>query len=209
MIHTRAAVCALALTTIATGAYADQPMTGKMAKYTIAGRILSNRVCDNDRFYLDEARRLQSLAFDQVGKKLGAFEQGQETGIDMPESACEQLYIDAGNWSMLRPGQPSEAVAKQIKLLAAIDNNNCNWDDAAKADFDPPKYPAMVQASKTRLVDKEIHSVGYDRLIELQSLYGFETTMAYVDAGNSYGVSDNMTEICPIIEEFAKSLLGQ
>ncbi|WP_133254849.1 hypothetical protein [Mesorhizobium delmotii] len=104
-------------------------MTGKMAKFNVAGRIEAVKVayeeggdtCDYGRFAIEEAARLKPLADTSEEKR--AWNLGVNDALAAMDagdlSFCEQLYIDAGNWSMLKEVAASKDQLRVIMLSAA------------------------------------------------------------------------------------------
>jgi hypothetical protein len=199
----------LILIVMGIAAHAAGPMTGRMAKFNIAGRIVNNHACNLDAFDRDEAFRLQELAKQDGADRLDAFKLGQgdaaNVGDDDPEF-CKQLRIDAGNWSMLLPvSSVPDEVLTEIKMFGALEQNNCNWDDAKQADFDPAPYPTIA---KYGAADDEVKRAIYEtHSVEPMAMYSYDeiVTQAQTD-GQDYGLGEDLGKICPIIERYAMSL---
>lgn len=104
-----------------------------------------------------------------------------------------QRFIDAADF-------------EELKMLAAIDNTDCNWDDSARDNIQ--KYPSLYTYQNTKTYD-----AWWARFDAITSKY--EDTMATAaalieasDAGADFGL-DNLNQNCPIIDAFAADFLAR
>ena len=106
---------------------------GRGAKYVIAGRIINNQECNIDRFMINAALKLQNKALNDP-KATMALNQGMGDAISLDQLPhyCEVLYYDAANWKLAYPLTATSDVLQRIKMLSAVESNDCNWDDEAQ-----------------------------------------------------------------------------
>ena len=85
----------------------------------------------------------------------------------------------------------------EIKLLSAVESNDCNWNDATKREFDPLRYTAIAQAQNK----------AYDRKKALFATHEDISNDLVVaeEYGYMYGTTD-LDVHCPVIEKFAKGI---
>ena len=113
----RVILTAVMAASFVTGVQGAEPMTGEMAKFIIAGRIVGG-ACPGTPFISAEANRLRDLASSQGGDLKISFERGVEEalkGID-----CVQMAIDANNWAMLGQAPVSRSDIERAKHFAVL-----------------------------------------------------------------------------------------
>jgi hypothetical protein len=96
---------------------------------------------------------------------------------------CDQLYIDAGNWSLLKPWPLDEKTKHEYLLAVAIGNNDC---------------PAPI------LQDRKVQQLAADRTAEIEALHSDDDLFLVHDKGYGYGVNPSN---CPEIEKYAAGLV--
>jgi hypothetical protein len=187
-----------AATLMVSQALADKPMTGKMAKFDVAGRILNNRVCEMALFDMNKARRLEDLAHSQGGDPLDALKRGMGKAASdgLGDAYCEQLRIDAGDWDMLLPVEVSKADLDEMKMLGALAGSDCNWDNGKRSTVN--KFPAIAAAEKSQVLAT--------RTIELRARNGFSEAIEEAwDEGDELGsTKSELPSLCPKLEELAR-----
>ena len=174
-------------------------LQGKMAKYVVAGRILNDAKCDSRRFDFSAVNDLAAKAPGDINREEW-LTRGKGDSLSFKDEAgwCNALYFEAANWGMAVPLTANKRILREAKMTAAVENNNCNWDDTAQAVV--IKYPAINKETKER---------AGNRSVEIQIIYtvNFEAVQAAADAGMSFGTVDdahqlkkNCVEISAFIE---------
>lgn len=175
-------------------------LQGRGAKYVIAGRILNNQKCDFRRFDLNAVTELEITAHDDDLAK-EALRQGKGDAISLKElpNYCEFLYYDAANNLMAYPLTATEEVLQVVALLAAVENNDCNWDSVSKKDIS--QYAAINARTKNIAGQKRSMLFGI-YTANIENLFQAE------DYGYSFGVAKGaqLKNNCKLIDEFAKQL---
>src|SRR5262249_48857699 len=113
---------------------------------------------------------------------------------------CEVLYAEAALREMVFPLTPTKKVLAEYKLLTAVENNDCNWDDATQAETS--KYPAINERSR---------SIAGDKSTMMSWIYrGSEALAAVEDEALSYGLDSGdpatLKKRCKEIAAFASKL---
>ncbi|SJM34018.1 hypothetical protein BQ8482_380201 [Mesorhizobium delmotii] len=93
-----------------------------------------------------------------------------------------------------------EGSIARYHVVGGVENNNCNWDDAAGADKDPAPYPTLARDDIGGLAGDKAEG------IVAQLSYSEETNTAR-DNGYTFGTTD-LKKHCPVIEKFAKELVN-
>lgn len=188
-----------------------EPLAGKMAKFIVVGQIKAavlgtGPACDISKFEMMEVNRLVDIAnrnptlFDPGKSKTYYLPDVVAHGVKLAMEAsnssdyCDRLSLDAANWSMWQTHSITKKELEDIKMLAALGNNDCNDETY------PDKYSNIsnVDTKATYVARLEIElktNVEDSRMIQ-----------AAEDVGYSYGIT-NLDKNCPIIEKFAKNFV--
>lgn len=180
----------------------DGRLAGKMARYVVVGRILNDAECDSRRFDISAVNDLAAQASRDANRKEW-LTRGKGDGLSLKDETgwCDALYFDAANWGMAVPMTANKKILREAKMTAAVESNNCNWDDTARGEV--IKYPAITDDAKKR--------AGY-RSVEIQVIYtaNSDAVQAATDAGGSFGNVDDDNQLkknCMEISAFIKNEL--
>ena len=180
----------------------DGRLAGKMAKYVVAGRILNDAKCDSRRFDSSAVNDLAAVASKDANRREW-LTRGRGDGLSLKDEPgwCDALYFDAANWGMAVPMTATKKVLREAKMTAAIETNNCNWDDATQAEVS--KYPTINDDIQKR--------AGY-RSSEIQVVYtaNSEAVQAAIESRESFGTIEDDEQLkknCREITDFIKNEL--
>ncbi|MCQ1855879.1 hypothetical protein [Neorhizobium galegae] len=180
----------------------DGRLEGKMAKVVTAGRILNDTQCDSRRFDFSAVNDLAARAANSVDMKEWLTRgKGDSLSLKGESGWCDLLYFDAANWGMAIPMTANKKILREAKMTAAVETNNCNWDETARGEV--IKYPAINDEAKKR---------AGDRSIEIHVIYtaNSEAVQAATDAGETFGTVDEANQLkknCMEISAFIKNEL--
>jgi hypothetical protein len=177
---------------------------------------------DDEMWSLDDEITTWLRSFETDASMVVGFERGRIRSVQHDllhagnKIACDILSKDLDtlglrdDWVGARkdPQGPQSFIDaddfEELKMLAAIDNTDCNWDDSARDNVQ--KYSSLY-----RYQNIDTDDAWWARYDAITSQY--EDTMATAaalneasDAGADFGL-DNLDQNCPIIEEFAADFL--
>ena len=164
-----------------------------------------------DHTYLyDLTDFLDTINADGTGRLLSAFENAKLDFLAKFETdnaaACTSVFkgnhfVRSKSKTAAQLNAPTGKAPKklldEVRLLSAIENNDCNWDDATKSDFVPLRYPAIGTAAEKVYARKDALFTKHADI--------YNDLAAAEDEGYMYGTTDLDTH-CPVIEKFAKGI---